>query len=110
MLKWDKLCTKNPINNKNDILFCWRIPLTKPYSNIFNYEDFKDSIEVPFEDTIIKVPIGYDNYLKKDFGDYMKLPPENKRITHNPAILDLNKSYKVYANNYLKGIKNEKIN
>ena len=94
--KFDKLCKKYKISEENDILFPWRIPLRKPYSNVFNYNDFKETCEMPFEDTTIAVPIGYDNYLKKDFGDYMKLPPESKRVCHNPAILDLEKSYLTY--------------
>lgn len=31
----------------------------------------------------------YDFYLTKIYGDYMKLPPENKRHTHNLEIIDL---------------------
>lgn len=94
--KFDKLCKKYKVCDKNDILFAWRIPLRKPYSNIFDYEDFKGTCEVDFEDTKISVPIGYDNYLKKDLGDYMRIPPESKRVCHNPAILDLENSYITY--------------
>ncbi len=97
MKKWDYLCRKSPVSSSKDILFAWRIPLKKPYSNVFNYDWFSNTKEVPFEDTTILIPIGYDEYLKKDFGDYMKLPPVEKQINHNPAILDLNKSYKEYA-------------
>ena len=104
--KFDKLCKKYKISEENDILFPWRIPLRKPYSNVFNYNDFKETCEMPFEDTTIAVPIGYDNYLKKDFGDYMKLPPESKRVCHNPAILDLEKSYLTYIEEARKN-KNE---
>ena len=28
---------------------------------------------------------GYDEVLKMAYGDYMKLPPENQRESHNPA-------------------------
>lgn len=35
----------------------------------------------------------YDFYLSKIYGDYMKLPPENKRHTHNLEIIDM-KDYK----------------
>lgn len=31
----------------------------------------------------------YDYYLSKIYGDYMKLPPENKRHTHNLEIINL---------------------
>ncbi len=36
-----------------------------------------------FEDTEFYVMSGYDNNLRSLYGDYMQLPPENKRITHN---------------------------
>ena len=62
-----------------------------------SYEDFKKDIEVPFEDTTIKVPIGYDRYLRMDFGDYMQLPPLDKRVSrHNADIIDMNQSYRYY--------------
>lgn len=34
-----------------------------------------------------------DEYLHLVFGDYMKLPPENKRIPHHIEYMDLEKSY-----------------
>ena len=35
-----------------------------------------------------------DRYLTIQYGDYMKLPPENKRVwTHHPIILDFNRNY-----------------
>ena len=40
-----------------------------------------------------------------DFGNYMKMPPKNKRVNHAPVILDLNKSYNYYIK---KGEKNDK--
>ena len=51
----------------------------------------------PFEDTEINIPIGYDAYLRQVFGDYMLLPPEEKRIPrHNTVKLDLENSYTKY--------------
>ena len=35
-----------------------------------------------FEDMKIRVPRQYDIYLKHMFGDYMHLPPEEKRKVH----------------------------
>lgn len=45
--------------------------------------NYSSSIDVPFEDMMVPVPVGYDNYLQGVYGDYMQLPPEEKRITHH---------------------------
>lgn len=44
-----------------------------------------------FEDTAFWGPVNADYLLTKTYGDYMKLPPEDKRETHNPlkVIFDL---------------------
>lgn len=42
-------------------------------------ECFKKYIEVKFEDTMFLVPEKYDLYLKTVYGDYMQLPPVEKR-------------------------------
>ena len=40
-----------------------------------------------FEKKKFRVPIGYDTYLRCLYpGDYMELPPENKRIKHDTII------------------------
>ena len=44
--------------------------------------------QVEFEQRICNVPNDYDFFLKQLYGnDYMKLPPENKRKTHNPILI-----------------------
>lgn len=49
-----------------------------PRSFIENYE------LADFEGEKYKIPKGYDEYLTKHYGNYMELPPEEKRITeHN---------------------------
>ncbi|MBQ8975060.1 MAG: LicD family protein [Oscillospiraceae bacterium] len=85
------------------IFFGWRIYRVHSnkgmtYKCTFSYEDFKDYIEMPFVDTTIRVPVGYDSYLTREFGDYMTLPPEEKRKAPHPtALIDLDRSYKEYA-------------
>lgn len=44
------------------------------------YEAFKEYILVPFEDKSFFVIKGYDHYLTNIYGNYLKLPPENKRV------------------------------
>jgi lipopolysaccharide cholinephosphotransferase len=47
---------------------------------IFKSEWFKEYILFPFADTEIRVPVGYDEMLRFEYGDYMQLPPMDKRI------------------------------
>ena len=64
--------------------------------NIYHLEDFKSAIVVPFEETKMPIPVGYDRYLKQVFGDYMQLPPEEEQQPHHEAVLvDTKKAYKV---------------
>ncbi len=41
-------------------------------------------------------PEDYDTYLRALYGNYMQIPPENKRRIHRPDYLDLNQSYHDY--------------
>lgn len=44
---------------------------------------FSSAAELEFEGEKFCAPIGYKEYLSNIYGDYMKLPPEEKRVTHN---------------------------
>ena len=35
--------------------------------------------DAPFEDTMLMIPRGWDPVLREVYGDYMQLPPEDKR-------------------------------
>lgn len=50
---------------------------------ILEREWFRDSIELPFENRKYLAPIGADQYMRRLFGDYMQLPPVEKRVTHH---------------------------
>lgn len=43
-------------------------------------EAFEGNIDVEFEDMRLMLFSGYEHYLKSIYGDYMQLPPEEKRI------------------------------
>lgn len=51
---------------------------------------FSDYELCKFEDINVRIPIGFDLYLKRMYGDYMELPPIEKRKSHHSrAYLDL---------------------
>lgn len=61
---------------------------------IFSKDMFLESKKMRFEDFEIDVPKEYDIILKQLYGDYMKLPPEDKRKSHHSHyFLDLNRRW-----------------
>ena len=49
---------------------------------------FDKYIYMDFENLKVKVPIGYDDFLRCHYGDYMKFPPKEEQVPHH--------EYKVY--------------
>ncbi len=52
---------------------------------VFNKTDFSSGIEWSFENMNVLVPVNWDNVLKTHYGNYMELPPVEKRITNHPV-------------------------
>ncbi|MPN13553.1 hypothetical protein SDC9_160874 [bioreactor metagenome] len=47
------------------------------------------------------IPVGYDNYLRAAFGDYMQRPSlENQKTIHDSIYIDPDHSYKNYQGKY----------
>ena len=42
---------------------------------------FKSFVDGEFEGGKYKIPVGYDEYLREFYGDYMQLPPVEKRVS-----------------------------
>ncbi len=42
---------------------------------------FKEYVDVPFENYVLRAMTGYDDYLRACYGDYMQLPPVDKRTS-----------------------------
>lgn len=69
--------------------------------NRYAKEIFEKAVFVPFADTKMPIPIGYDSYLRTVFGDYMELPPVEKRVgQHDALYMDLNVPYTEYKGKY----------
>lgn len=84
--------TKYPISKSKYITELCSGPhyMTKKYKA----EWFRDNIFLEFEQNTLPVPIGVDGYLEEAFGDYMKLPPVEKRVAHHDFYkLDLERGY-----------------
>ncbi len=79
-IKEISLCINRIRKIKGKTLRGYSIPLT---NEIFEKQWFERAISVPFEDTTIFVPNGYHECLTKLFGNYMQLPPEEKRTSHH---------------------------
>lgn len=63
---------------------------------IYPKEWFNKTMKIPFEDMMIDIPVDYDKMLTKIYGDYMQLPPEEKRVSHHPHyFLDLNRRWSI---------------
>ena len=57
---------------------CYGMP-----NNRFPKSDFSHVIDWPFEGRLFKIMEGYDDYLRRFFGDYMRLPPLEQQISHH---------------------------
>lgn len=65
--------------------------------NEYPADIFAGAVLMDFEGRKEPLPQGYDQYLRIAFGDYMEMPPENKRKPHHDvALLDLNEPYATY--------------
>ena len=72
---------------------------------------FSDIKWVDFEGYKMPIPIGYDEMLRSQYGDYMQLPPENQRkpATDNLVYYDLDHSYLDYKGKYYCVNKNRDV-
>lgn len=64
-------------------------------------KDFEQIIYMTFEGHQIPVMAGYDRYLRLIWGDYMKLPPEEKRVAkHDVVYLSTTEPYEKFQGIY----------
>lgn len=83
---FDKVCVRDN-NRKCDYVtnfashFKWKRQMYP-----INY--FGEGKELEFEGLLFRAPNEYNKILERLYGDYMKLPPEDKRIAHNIVEVD----------------------
>ena len=80
-------------SSQDNLLLFWNGTMfgAKKY---FESDLFDSFTELPFEGNHFKAFSCYDSFLKSYFGDYMQLPPEEKRKTHHPLVISFDKEYK----------------
>lgn len=72
---------------------------------IYDKDLFKETLVVPFEDMQISIPNGYHSILTASYGDYMQLPPEEKRVSnHDCFYININEN--VSKEDILKQMRN----
>ena len=60
----------------------------------FQSEWFNETLEISFNNFSVKIPKQYDKYLTVMYGNYMELPPVEKRVTHHGQFyINLDKHY-----------------
>lgn len=70
-------------------------------------EWYGKGVDVQFENLTVKAPDCWDLWLTQVYGDYMQLPPEEKRVSHHYSdMIDCNSSYKNYIFNKGEWVKN----
>lgn len=74
----DNECKKHKDSN-----YCGIIVGGYGLREIVSKDCFLETMEVEFEGVKFKAPIGYDAWLTNIYGDYMELPPKEKRVTHH---------------------------
>ena len=67
---------------------------TTPYMNLYAVKDIYPLRKLPFEDVELNFPHNLHNNLTGMYGDYMQIPPEEKRKNHYPYELEFFKEMK----------------
>lgn len=76
----DNLSRSTPYENANKVgCIMWGIYGEK---ECMNKKEFEQLVDVTFEGHTFKAPSCWDSYLSNLYGDYMKLPPKEKQVTH----------------------------
>jgi lipopolysaccharide cholinephosphotransferase len=75
----------------------------EPFEGKYNWADWQEMIRLPFEDASFWAPARYDGILRRMYGNYMQLPPEEARTAHikGDVIIDPHRDYRLYRKELL---------
>lgn len=92
--KFHDYVTRIPYDESN------QIAKTSGRGVILEKEWLEGYVEVPFEDTTIRLCKGNSAFLERYIGDYMKLPPRSERTSPHEAFVDYSRPYTHYQAEY----------
>ncbi len=91
----------NPKDN-GYVLDYYGLDVTLFSATCYPSECFRKPAEIMFEGELFKAPTDPDLFLKTRYGDYMKLPPEEKQVPHHSYVFaDVEKAYTTYRDIYM---------
>ena len=82
--KFEKVCQ---MHNDNESSWMTTFFAGNPYRSRVKQEQFETNT-AEFEGHSISVPKDVDQLLTQIYGNYMEIPPEEKRVNHAPQFLD----------------------
>lgn len=80
--------------------YCYFMSRVKMNQGIFDKELFSDGEYVDFENVKLYAPTGIKEYLAIRYGDYVALPPEDKRVGEHAFFVDTEKDYTEYIGDF----------
>jgi lipopolysaccharide cholinephosphotransferase len=75
----DGFLTRYPLDSEKT-KYIMQMPMPHKEKELWEKSWTASVVKAPFEHTHIYLANGYDKMLRKQFGDYMKLPPEKDRV------------------------------
>lgn len=80
LVRWyDKIGMSESGDNKKNHQYFYHNCLVPDLGKTFDADWYREAVMLPVDDELFPCPCGYDAILKKLYGDYMQLPPEEKR-------------------------------
>lgn len=103
--KWlEKQCTRHPWSKHNQVTHTLIAdPIARDIRKvIYKKEWYNSTIEMPFENTTLPVPIGYHEILTTEYGNYMEFPSIDKRKPKHDMIFEPDIAYRDYCSKMYK--------